>query len=407
MRILIVSNLFPPNTVGGYETECATVVERFAEAHEVRVLTSTGKGANRHGSAAVVRTLALSGHSKLDVLAAPFRSVRAARAMRRQLAEFQPEVVWIWNGAGIPQAAIRIAEGAGPIVVWRICEQWFADLYRADLFLRHLYGDDHGLWLLWAGFARLVNRHPSLRIELRSVVPAAISWNSDALRTATPIPATVDPLLERMIHPATAQTTMLASVERQPAPTPLLAFLGRLEVHKGAHVAVEALAELSRRHHITADLVLAGPARRSDRRRLLQLADRLGVRDRVQMPGTLRGAEVANLLSRAHVVVVPAVWHEPFGLVPVEAAIAGVPVVAARSGGLVEALREPDEALFFPIGDASACADAVAETLRDHARTAERVRRARIRAREFGVDRYLAETTTFFADAVRALGATP
>jgi glycogen(starch) synthase len=99
-------------------------------------------------------------------------------------------------------------------------------------------------------------------------------------------------------------------------------------------------------------------------------------------------------------VVVPAIWAEPFGLVPIEAAAAGVPVVVSRSGGLVEGLREPDEALFFPIGDVSACASAVADTLVDESATAARVVRARARARELGPDRYLAETAAFFAEAV-------
>ena len=45
MKILIVSNLYPPIAFGGYEVECAGVVERLREHHDVRVLTSRPGGA--------------------------------------------------------------------------------------------------------------------------------------------------------------------------------------------------------------------------------------------------------------------------------------------------------------------------------------------------------------------------
>jgi hypothetical protein len=40
MRILIVSNLYPPAAIGGYEIECAAVAEHLALRHQVLVLTS-------------------------------------------------------------------------------------------------------------------------------------------------------------------------------------------------------------------------------------------------------------------------------------------------------------------------------------------------------------------------------
>src|SRR5262249_23930704 len=74
-------------------------------------------------------------------------------------------------------------------------------------------------------------------------------------------------------------------------------------------------------------------------------------------------AGVGSLLAGSSALLVPSTWQEPYGLVLVEAALAQVPVVGSRSGGMTEALEEDTHALFFPIGDATACADALASVL--------------------------------------------
>jgi glycosyltransferase involved in cell wall biosynthesis len=322
--------------------------------------------------------------------------------MREELAGFAPDLVWIWNGAGIPQTAVRIAETSGRPVAWRVCQAWFDLLYSSDLFLRHVAHDDQGLRRVWGAAMRTVNRFPPLRIELETPVPAAISWNSNALRETTRVRRTVRPTLERIVYPATPNAALLAGIERRPAPEPLIAYLARLERPKGAHIAISALARLATSHGVHADLVLAGQGRRDDVRELRRLAREEGVDARVSMPGALHGDAVVHLFARAHVVVVPTVWHEAFGLVAVEAATAGVPIVAARNGGLAEILREDVDALLFTSNDADACADAIARTLQDAEATARRVESAKIRARDFTIDHYLERTRAFVDDVLYA-----
>ena len=42
MKILVISNLYPPHSIGGYEERCRQIVDRLIErGHEIRVLTST------------------------------------------------------------------------------------------------------------------------------------------------------------------------------------------------------------------------------------------------------------------------------------------------------------------------------------------------------------------------------
>jgi len=139
VRILVVSNLYPPVIRGGYETECAAVAERLRRHHDVTVLTSRLHRALAPGDeCGVRRELTLLEDRFLHSLGAPGGAIEAARTMRRVLAEVDPDLVFIWNGAQLPQAALRIALDSGRPNAFRVCELWFGRLFAGDQFMRHL-----------------------------------------------------------------------------------------------------------------------------------------------------------------------------------------------------------------------------------------------------------------------------
>ncbi|HPU96678.1 MAG TPA: glycosyltransferase family 4 protein [Candidatus Hydrogenedentes bacterium] len=85
----------------------------------------------------------------------------------------------------------------------------------------------------------------------------------------------------------------------------------------------------------------------------------------VRSLGWLTKEETAEAYSSTHIVVVPSVWHEPFGLVAVEAMAAGKPVVASRSGGLADIIVDGETGLLVPPGDPRCLAEAIARLLSD------------------------------------------
>ncbi len=99
----------------------------------------------------------------------------------------------------------------------------------------------------------------------------------------------------------------------------------------------------------------------------------------------------------------PSLWDEPFGLVAIEGALARVPVVAADVGGIGEGLHDEEHALLFGRGDADAAASSLERVLGDESGTAERVRRALVRAREFAIAPYLDGQQEFVQAAHDAL----
>jgi glycosyltransferase involved in cell wall biosynthesis len=110
-------------------------------------------------------------------------------------------------------------------------------------------------------------------------------------------------------------------------------FVGRLVREKGVDVFIDALAHLERRP-FTATIVGAGPEEQALRRQV----EAAGLSDRVTFAGVLRGEELAKLLNRHQILVVPSRWEEPFGLVALEGAACGCVVVGTQSGGLTDAV---------------------------------------------------------------------
>jgi glycosyltransferase involved in cell wall biosynthesis len=71
---------------------------------------------------------------------------------------------------------------------------------------------------------------------------------------------------------------------------------------------------------------------------------------RVEWLGQCTPAEVQALMGEAAALLVPSEWHEPFGLVAIEAFARGTPVIAARSGALPEIVVHGKNGLLYPAG---------------------------------------------------------
>ena len=169
------------------------------------------------------------------------------------------------------------------------------------------------------------------------------------------------------------------------AARPTVAFLGRLRRYKGVDTLLEAFAAVSRaRPGAVLEIVGEGPHRpalEAHARRLGLLAD-----GRVRFRGFVPAEEKVALLSSAHVAACPSP-KEGWGLTVVEANACGTAVVASRSPGLVDSVKDGVTGLLVPHGDAPALAAALGRVL-DDAPLRERLEReGRAWARTFTWER--------------------
>jgi glycosyltransferase involved in cell wall biosynthesis len=141
----------------------------------------------------------------------------------------------------------------------------------------------------------------------------------------------------------------------RPAEGPVIGSLGRLEPQKGFDVLVHSLRELP---GVTAVIVGDG----SERDRLVHLAERLGVSERLVLPG--RSNDARRYLTTFDVFVLPSRF-EAFPLSIVEAMLAGLPVVATDVGSVAEAVVEGQTGRLVARDDPGSLATAVRGLLDD------------------------------------------
>ena len=155
-----------------------------------------------------------------------------------------------------------------------------------------------------------------------------------------------------------------------PSGPPILLTVARLVSRKGIDTVLRALPPLlDRAPRLQYWIVGAGPARAS----LAQLAQELGLTQTVRFMDAVSDFDLPDIYRRATIFVMPAraEYHagsvEGFGIVYLEASASGLPVVAARTGGAAEAVRENETGLLVPPDDPPALALALARLLDDGA----------------------------------------
>ncbi|HEX8453259.1 MAG TPA: glycosyltransferase family 4 protein [Longimicrobium sp.] len=370
MRILVVSNFYPPHFIGGYELGCATAVEALRlRGHQVAVLTSTYGGSGPRSEGEVHRWMTGVGPEPARAwrpapvrrLATLARLVRKERgnwaALRRLAAEFRPDVVYVWNPVGTSVSLAAALPALGMPTAFYVFDEWMAR--GDDLVLRFWKGGGVPARVAAAAGMPAVSGGVAFRN-----VQFGSAYLAEAVRAAG-----VRTEGARTIHWGIDPATFPFRAEPRPEVRRLL-FVGQVLPHKGVHTVIEALALLE----APATLTIAGDADNPYGHELRRRVGELGLEEAVSFRGRVPRAEIVALYHDHDVLVFPSVWNEPFGITILEAMACGLPVVATGTGGSGEIVRDGENALVFAPGDAAACARQVGRLMEDDA-LFERVRR--------------------------------
>ena len=136
-----------------------------------------------------------------------------------------------------------------------------------------------------------------------------------------------------------------------------LVFVGRLVSAKGVDVLLRALHKVPGKTNLT--IIGPGPCREE----LEKLTDELGLREQVQFVGPLKGEDLCLAINRHHVIVVPSIPDEPFGIVALEGIACGCAAIGSVGGGLKDAIG--DCGLTFKNGDSDDLAAAISRIMSD------------------------------------------
>ncbi|HEY4122736.1 MAG TPA: glycosyltransferase family 4 protein [Byssovorax sp.] len=354
MHVLIVSNLYPPDVLGGYELLARDVAERFVRrGHRVTVFTS-GDGSIRDG---VHRTMTLARPFGDDAGRDRARHVVTARANRRALEELlaftgKPDCALIMSLRRVGPEPLRVLDEAGIPFVVTVNDDWPSVHAEAP---RRTSPRGLAAYVLdRAPFAR----HTFRGVSVRHVVYLSAAIRDEVLRAGAPFP-----------NGTVVYQGVDTDVFRPDGGTGKkgeLLFVGRLHPSKAPDIAIEALAELRAKGR-DVRLTLAGnPVTEAYGRELRALARARGVEAHTKFVGLVPRHELPRLYHSAEAVLFLGRYAgEAQGLVPIEAMACGRPVVFAALGGAKEFVSGHDATVDAPICDGPHVAAAAARLLDD------------------------------------------
>src|SRR5262245_20115847 len=129
LRLLFVSDLWPPHVIGGYELGARDIAEGMkARGHAVEILTSTFGVGSASVEGPVHRLLYedVRGHPlrQRQLAAETWKSYRMLSVARRFLAGRRPDLIYLFNPLGLTAALMEELGRFGPPVVAYISDDW-------------------------------------------------------------------------------------------------------------------------------------------------------------------------------------------------------------------------------------------------------------------------------------------
>lgn len=381
MRIALATSSFSPY-IGGVEEHVRHVAGVLrARGHDVVVWTISRDGvtAAREVDGIHVRDLPapLPARSIGDVARFLLRLPRAALAWWRAVRSFRPDVIHVHCfGPNGTYARYVSRATRTPMIVTTHGETM---------------ADDDGLFT----HSRLAR--DSLRASLE--MAAAVTGCSQLV---------LDDLVDRFGLPPGSGIVVFNGIDVDEAahepvtglPDRFIAGIGRLQRVKGFDLLVDAYAAAGVAPEVGLVIGGAGPEADALRRR----ADELGVGRHVVLPGRLSRGQVATVLDKAAVVVVPSRF-EAFGLTALEAWRACSPLVATTRGGMREFVRDGIDGVIVDPESTSSLAHAIGALVADPARARRVAEAGHARIPDFAWDKVVQQYESLYRSATRRVGA--
>jgi glycosyltransferase involved in cell wall biosynthesis len=380
MRILFISNMYPPHDIGGYEQWCEeTAVRLIARGHQVSVLTSrygVDPGNLNDLQGDVIRRLYLQ--TDLDYYRPiDFFLNRASKEaanqgeLRKAIDQLQPDVIMVWGMWNLTHN----------LPYW--AEQWLPD--RITYYLASYWPideDPHVAYWRLPARRYLTER---LKEPIRNFVlkkfqqekyPPSLQFRNaiccseyvrDVLVKAGKLPASAGVLYGGIDTEPFLDLINVSNKNIDESMPLRLVYFGRLIEDKGVHTAVEALALLKQQGLADKlELTIIGSGHPEYENRLQVYIAQSRIEDQVQMLPKIPREQIPEWLKKFDVFLFTSIWPEPFGRTIIEAMAAGLVVIGSDVGGSREIFNQGyDESLLFQPDDAAGLAARIQKVVND------------------------------------------
>lgn len=381
MRILLLSNLYPPHVLGGAEIVARDYAVKLEElGHEVFVLTSSYGLPETQIDGQIWRTLHYTPSAHFDRNRPPWQQLNLlsdyyryfhhpanAKELQRVIAAVKPDVLYTWEitGIGLNTMLQAFHEVKIPIV-FHLGSYWLHYALRPETEQTHL----RIRWLKQL----LIGTVPTLTYTSLITVSQAVK-DEYAAAGCDPdrIEVIYNGLDSRFLHaPRTQQldTTNPKAIH--------LIYAGRLCMEKGVLVILKALAILlNEQQQADLHLNIFGDGDEAYVKELHSYVEQKQLAQFVSFHGKVPQDELIKQYDSSDILLIPSLWKEPFGLVIAEGMARGLPVITSNIGGPAEIVTHNVDGILIEPGDEQALAASILQLLENPARRQQFVQAAR------------------------------
>ena len=370
MRILLLSNLYPPFVEGGAEIlagDIAAGLERLG--HDVRVLTSSYGLSKPEHDGKIWRSLQPAPPVYFDRQRSfwsqfnqPFNYYRRyhnaanARTLRQVVAATTPDILYIWEITGIGvNSLLKVLPDLKIPIVFHLGSYWLLYAHSPET-------EQSRLRIRWLK-QRLIGTVPQL--TWTSLIAVSTTVKQEYVRSGFD-PKRIE-VIYNGIDPRFLTLPRSASNEEEAFQ---LLFVGRIRVEKGILVILKALDQLVNEMKTSLNvpplhLHIFGDGDETYISELKTFLHETGLTEIVTFHGKVPQDELIRHYDRCDLMLVPSLWQEPFGLVVAEAMARGLPVIASNVGGPAEILTHEINGLLVEAGDERTLALAIIELIKN------------------------------------------
>lgn len=412
MRILFLTNFYPPYSLGGMELSLHAIAKALERrGHSVFVLTSQHGVRNPEFRSDVARVLHLE--MELKPLRNAWNSLLHNRrnnlnnfeSVRRVIEEFDPDLVFVgglWNLNS--EIAHQVEKAMNSRVLYR-----FADYWPLLPNQTRLYWRERGktwptkvLRQLVAPLAlRVVDQDLSLPLSFKNCffVSRAVRRKLAALVK----PVSMAPVIYTGIDLEPYQNIDLHR-KWQEISAREVAYVGRMVREKGIEVLIRAFEHIVRASGGDGwRLKIIGSGERRYVDELASLIRRLGLSNHIVILGPVPSDRAREHMITSGVIVVPSLWDDPLPRVAIEGQASGCVVIGSDIGGIPEIIDHESTGILFPPNDHLELANSLLEleSRSGMARQLSAGGRASVRER-FGFKRMMDSVENLMKQAARS-----
>jgi glycogen(starch) synthase len=394
MKILALTNLYPPLHAGTFDNHCQSVTESLRlRGHSIFILTSSHGLRSEQRDEHIHRRLLLNGvydHPAVSgYLELKPMELHNNQVLLEVIEQFAPDVVQVFSLFGISKSLLFTLHNTRLPVVYDVYDHWLSANVREDPWLRFwnapslpFFSQSTRKTLEMSGErGRLDTAAPTRLMKGYDRIPALFGDGKDR--------AAVEPnsiagfrfnhiyfcsealknLTEQVgfcvrhaavIHPGIT-AAYIGDIKPASAPTTKLLLVSPLTAESGAKTALKAL-QIARQAGLKTTLSIYG---RGDSGYVAELRSFAVSR---QLPVEFlnvsnQNSDLPAVYKRHDALLHTPEWNEPFPFTPLEAMGCGLPVIAASSGGSGELLRHGENCLTYTPGDAAQLAARIQELL--------------------------------------------